>query len=135
MSVDPAVCQSCGVLSPIAHEIDWADHQCQTCGAKGDWRIRFVTVSTEERPLATDRASLTVYRFLGKVDREMRRQDEKYGPGRHMSDAEWFAIFMTEVGEIARALCGIAPTGHGVSVEIVHATAVLCQWGKDRDRS
>ena len=66
---------------------------------------------------------------------ERRRQDEKWGPDRELSDPHWLTILMEEVGEVAMTLLDEPEKGHPACLtnkELIQVAAVVVAWMESR---
>lgn len=76
--------------------------------------------------------TLQTRQVLGAVAAERRRQDEKWGHNRSLSDLLWMTILNEETGEVARAI--LENQFGELREELVQVAAVAVAWIEDMDR-
>lgn len=73
-------------------------------------------------------------RVLRYIREERDRQDDLWGSGRQMSEANWYLILGEEVGEVAEALLD-GKTKEEVRAELVQVAAVAVCWLESMETS
>ena len=61
------------------------------------------------------------------IREERKRQDVKWGAGRHLHDYEWLAILVEEVGEVAKEILE-RPNTTSLLSELVQVASVAVVW-------